>query len=38
MRADALLDAGDLDGNAVWLAILDRIDQLTSVRVGDVQH
>ncbi len=28
MRADAMLDKGDLDGQRVWLRILNAINQL----------
>lgn len=38
MRADALLTDGDLDGQRTWLAILQRIDQLTSVSAHEVRH
>jgi len=38
MRADALLADGDLDGQRTWLAILQRIDGLTSVGANEVQH
>ena len=38
MRADALLAEGDLDGQRTWLAILQRIDQLTSVGADEIQH
>ncbi len=30
MRADELLEAGDLDGKAVWLRITKAIDELLS--------
>lgn len=30
MRADQLLDAGDLEGQRVWLAILARIEEWRS--------
>ena len=30
MRADELLDAGDLDGQAVWKRILAAVDELLS--------
>ncbi len=30
MRADELLEAGDLDGQRVWMAILERIEQWRS--------
>ena len=28
MRADTLLDQGDMDGKAVWLRILNAVDEL----------
>ena len=30
MRADKLLEAGDMDGKAVWLRIIKAIDELQS--------
>jgi len=30
MRADELLEAGDMDGKAVWLRILAAVDELLS--------
>ncbi len=37
MRADAMLDKGDLDGKAVWLRILDAVKELQSTApVGPV--
>lgn len=38
MRCDALLAGGDQAGHRAWLAILDRIGQLSSVREGEVRH
>ena len=35
MRADELLDAGDLDGLAVWKRILKALDELLSEKVPD---
>ncbi len=35
MRADALLDEGDLDGQAVWRQILAAIDELLRQEPGD---
>ena len=32
MRADELLDAGDLDGAATWRAVLRAIDSLLSAK------
>lgn len=31
MRADALLDAGDLDGQRVWMRVIEAIKVLTNV-------
>ena len=30
MRADELLEAGDMDGQAVWKRILEAVDELLS--------
>lgn len=38
MRSDVLLAEGDLPGHRAWLAILNRIGQLTGVRGGEVRH
>lgn len=35
MRADELLDAGDLDGLAVWKRILKAVDELLSEKIPD---
>ncbi len=35
MRADELLDKGDLDGQAVWLCILKAIEELLNTRPGN---
>ena len=35
MRADELLDLGDLDGQRVWLAIRDAVRELQRERPGD---
>jgi hypothetical protein len=35
MRADELLDQGDLDGQAVWKRILNAVDELLSEKVPD---
>ena len=35
MRADELLDQGDLDGQAVWKRILNAVDELLSGKVPD---
>ena len=34
MRADALLEVGDLDGYAVWKRILRAVDELQGTRPG----
>ena len=36
MRADELLDAGDMDGRATWLRIIEAIEELGSTERGDV--
>ena len=38
MRADALLAGGDMAGQSTWLAILDRIRQLSQAGEGEVRH
>ena len=35
MRADAMLDEGDLDGRSVWLRILKAVKELQSAEPGD---
>ncbi len=30
MRADELLEAGDMDGRRVWLSVLEAVQELTS--------
>jgi hypothetical protein len=35
MRADALLDAGDLDGQRVWLRIIAAIEELLRDRAAE---
>ncbi len=35
MKADAMLDKGDLDGRAVWLRILEAVKELQNARPGD---
>ena len=35
MRADAMLDRGDLDGAAVWRRIVAAINELLDTRRGD---
>ena len=34
MRADAMLEAGDLDGLAVWKRILRAVGELQNVELG----
>ena len=40
MRADAMLDNGDLDGQRVWLRIIRAIKELLQCqpKAGEVQH
>ena len=38
MRSDALLAEGNASGHVAWLAILDRISQLSGVRECEVRH
>ncbi len=38
LRADAMLDKGDLEGQRVWLRIARAVDQLTAVKEGQTQH
>ena len=35
MRADAMLDRGDLDGQRAWLRILAAVNELLDSRPGD---
>ena len=35
VQADAMLDKGDLDGQAVWLRIIRAIEELLSTRPVD---
>ena len=35
MKADALLDKGDMDGEAVWLRIMKAVKELLNARPGD---
>ena len=35
MRADELLEAGDMDGAATWRRIIKAIEELTSTERGD---
>ena len=38
MRADAMLDKGDLDGYAVWKRILRAVEELQRVEPGAQVH
>ena len=40
MRADAMLDKGDLDGYAVWRGVLRAVEELrgTEPKSGEVVH
>ena len=38
MRADAMLEAGDLDGLAVWKRIIRAVDELTSTGPVGTAH
>jgi hypothetical protein len=38
MRADELLDAGDLDGAATWRRIIQAIEELGNIVPSDVLH
>ena len=38
MRADAMLDQGDLDGQAMWRRIVRAIEELTSSAPGGAVH
>ena len=38
MRADALMDQGDMDGRAVWLRIKAAVEELLRVEAGGVVH
>ncbi len=38
MRADAMLEAGELDGYAVWKRILRAVDELQRVEPGAQVH
>ena len=37
MRADALLDAGDVEGYAVWIRVMACIPQFTRIE-GETRH
>ncbi len=38
LRADALLEQGDMAGQRVWFAICDRIRQLQAPHNGETRH
>ncbi len=38
MRADAMLEAGDLDGYAVWRRVLRAVEELQGVTPGTRVH
>ncbi len=38
VRADALLDQGDMDGRAVWLRVLKAVEELLRGRGDDPLH
>ncbi len=38
MRADAMLEAGDLDGYAVWKRVLRAVEELQEVKPGTQVH
>ena len=38
MRADAMLDQGDLDGKAVWLRILEAVKELQNTKPTGPVH
>ncbi len=38
MRADAMLEAGDLDGERVWIAIKRRVEEMLSETPGGAVH
>ena len=38
MRADALMDAGDMDGRAVWLRIKAAAEEMLRTEAGGVVH
>ncbi len=35
MKADTMLEKGDLDGPAVWLRVLKAVEELQNARPGD---
>ena len=38
MRADQLMESGDMDGRAVWLRIKTAVEELMRVETGGVVH
>ena len=38
MRADAMLDKGDLDGKAVWMQVLEAVKELQSTVPSGAVH
>jgi hypothetical protein len=38
MRADELLDAGDLDGAATWRRVIEAIKELDNMEPGGAVH
>ena len=38
LRADSLLSTGDLAGQRIWIAILERIIQLNGTAVDETKH
>ena len=38
MKADAMLDNGDLDGRAVWMRVLDAVKELQNTKAGGTVH
>ena len=38
MRADALMDQGDMEGRAVWLRIKTAVEELQRVDAGGAVH
>ena len=38
MRADALMDQGDMDGRAVWLRIKSAVEEMLRTETGGAVH
>ena len=38
MRADALMDAGDMDGPVTWIKIKAAVEELLRLEAGGVVH